>query len=385
MNITRNFKNYFFVFFLFGQSSCNAISWRCSRSRATRFIPVIIYVLATATFTAPVFLYFNQLSQLYEKETAAFLCFVQFLAMLVTITSVTNAIVYQSEILTLIYSFDRVIKYLQHSSERCLTRHINKFKRLYNHKCITLFVIWTLYTIIFVATNPLKDRPMKVDAFQCFMYFYKYLAKAHILFYIDLMVWCQEINTQQIIVKDGYSFVAATTGCHWQSQRTINAKEFINKLRHCKYIHFKLWKISNLINSHFGWVMMVVLLVNFTEGLLALFWIFRYLQEPNRFTVLRNCSLFTISDPFGVFVVVIMKVHRVRRSQSTESWVHQNINIHIFPIRRSNSQLRGCNSIHNDPKQRMSLLRGAGISQYHISTNELFAAVFNRIHLFLFD
>lgn len=243
-------------------------------------------------------MHYRQLSMLYEKESGTVFCLIQCFSLLVAITSVVNTVFYNNEILALIHSFDRVIAYLQRASNQRITEHVFKFKRNYVRKCKVIFIIWAFYMSVFVVTSSLrKGRAMRIDVLTCIMNFYKILAKVHILFYVDLMLWCYELNMKQIIVMDDFTFVAATTGKRNRLSQKINVKEFINHLRHCKYIHFKLWKISNLINSHFGWMIMVLLLISITEGLLALFWIFLYLRQPNYYNLPRKYCTFQFEWP----------------------------------------------------------------------------------------
>lgn len=116
------------------------------------------------------------------------------------------------------------------------------------------------------------------------MNFYKNVAKAHVLFYVDLLLWCYKLNADQIKLSDiCYTFDTdpADHSVKSKIKPTINVDEYINNMRHCKYVHFKLWKISNLINSYFGWELMVGLLDSFIEGMLAAFWTFLHLREAN--------------------------------------------------------------------------------------------------------
>lgn len=285
MNITKAFKNYFFLFFLSGQSSCIAVAWRCSRSRTSRIIPAFVYFLATIAFTVPLFMNFRQFSTLYEKESGAVFCLIQCLSLLIAITSVVNTVFYNNEIRALIYSLDRIITYLERESNERMADNVLKFKRAYARKFKVILMIWALHMTVFVVTSSLrKGRVLRCDVLTCIVNFYTVLAKVHILFYVDLMIWCYELNTKQIIVNNDYTFVQHNI----RMERTLNVKEFTNTLRHCKYVHFKLWKISNLINSHFGGTMTILLVISFTEGLLALFWLFLYLRQANFYNLPRK-------------------------------------------------------------------------------------------------
>lgn len=270
---------------MFGQSSWNTTVGGCGRSRFNRMIPAMVYLIASITFSCPTLAHFWHLSLLYAKTGGTIICFVHFLSLVIAITSVVNSIFYDREISQLIEIFDRTVSHLQHFSKKRFTVNSFNFKRAYVKKCVIMFALCMLQFMIKILTEPMQfDRPMHIIIFTCIMTFYKNLAKAHVLFYIDLLRWCYKLNADQLTLNDDYYNLDVDLTDHNIKNKikpTINVDEYIDNLRHCKYIHFKLWKISNLINSHFGWIMIFGILNNIIEALMAAFWIFLHLREAN--------------------------------------------------------------------------------------------------------
>lgn len=285
MKIKKCFRKYFLIFFWFGQSSWNIGAVECDRSRFNRMIPAVIYLIASISFTYPSIAHCRELSLMQATTGVTIICLVHFSSLVLTVISVINTIFYNQEIYEIIEIFDRTMKHLQYSSGKRFTANFYNFKRAYGKKCAIIFTLCVLQLITKVSTKPLEiDRPMRINIFTCIMNFYKNLAKVHVLFYIDLMLWCYELNSDQIELNESnYTFDVDPTNHSIKTKikPSINVDEYINKLRHCKYIHFKLWKISKLINSHFGWMMIINLLNSFIEGSLAAFWTFMNLRTTH--------------------------------------------------------------------------------------------------------
>lgn len=331
MKITKNFRKYFLIFFLLGQSSWNVSVGGCRYFRISRIIPAIIYLIVSITCTYPTLAPFWSF-----QAGEAITCFVHFLSLLLTLTTVISAIFYERKILQLIAIFDRTVQHLQYSSRKSFTANSFNFKRAFDKKCAIMFVICVLQLITKMLTTPLRfSRTMPINIFYSIMTFYKILAKVHVLFYIDLLLWCYKLNADQIQLNDNhYTFDIDPTDHRIKNKikPTINVDEYINNLRHCKYIHFKLWNISNLINSHFGWEIIVGLLDSFIAGFLAAFWTFLHLREANYRDVPRKIEM-----------KIVMEFYEWK-----------------FVFDRSHLQLLHCHGTDNDFSQRMLLLHGAG-------------------------
>lgn len=285
MNLKKCFRKYFLIFFLFGQSSWNISVVERGRFRINRMIPAVIYLIASISLTYPSFAHFRDLSLMLATTGGTIICFVHFSSLLLTVISVFNTIFYDRENSQLIEIFDRNIKHLQYSSRKRFTANFYNFKRVYGQKCAIIFTLCVFQLITKVSTKPLIfDRPMRINIFTCIMNFYKNLAKVHVLFYIDLLLWCYKLNADQIELNENLYNVdvdPSDNSIKTKIKPLLNVDEYINKLRHCKYVHFKLWKISKLINSHFGWMMIINLLNSFLEGSLAAFWTFLNLREAH--------------------------------------------------------------------------------------------------------
>lgn len=296
MKISNSFRKYLLVFFLLGQNSWNILTGRCGRFRIIRMIPAIIYLAVSTVITYPTIEHFRKLSLSNARTGGNIMCFVYSLSFFLPIISVINAIFYNREMSQLIRILDRTVKYLQYSSGKSLFAELCKFKRAYLKKCAIIFTACTFQLITKCMTDPLKfARPMHINVFTCLIHFYQNLSKAHILFYIDLLLWCHELNSDQIALNDSYILNADPSDRSVQNELKpiINVDEFIKKMRHCKYVHLKLFKISKLINSHFGWLMIILLLNSFVDCLMAIFWLFLHLREANVRNLSRKFEIWT--------------------------------------------------------------------------------------------
>lgn len=97
--------------------------------------------------------------------------------------------------------------------------------------------------------------------------------KIHALFYIELFNWLFQIGTNlieahldkgQIMILDK------------------NEDEYTHILRHCKYIHFKLWKAMRQIERYFGWFLISIILYSFIDILYSLCWLFVLCYEQRK-------------------------------------------------------------------------------------------------------
>lgn len=292
MKISSSFKEYFLVFFLCGQSSWIISFGRCGRVRFIRIIPTIVYFIATAMSTFSTLDHFRKLSSGRAKTDGTIVCFVYFLSFLFSIVSVINVFFFYREMSLLIQIFDQTVNHLQHSSGKSFLAESCEFKCVYLKKCALIFTIFAFQLITKVVTQPLRfGRPMYINVLICVINFYQNVAKVHILLYIDLLLWCYKLNADEIKLKDQhYNLDVGFTDGRLKNQLkfVINVNEYIDKLRHCKYVHFKLWKISKLVNSHFGGRMLILLLSSFIDGLMASFWLFLHLREANFRNLIRQ-------------------------------------------------------------------------------------------------
>lgn len=77
-----------------------------------------------------------------------------------------------------------------------------------------------------------------------------------------------------------------------------NDNECLNILCSVKMIHFKVWKVSKLISSRFGWLMIVTLLEMIVNPCISIFFLFVYFTGPNewKWKAIRNYYL--VDTPF---------------------------------------------------------------------------------------
>lgn len=187
------------------------------------------------------------------------------LASLSAHTVVLGQIIFHSDqIRALLTSFDQMIGYFKNRLR--VPIGFDEFKRNYLRK---LFLTISLYLATIFVKTTLNFMKSKLEAIQSHTFLMLSLAlfmpsiKLHALFYIDLTNWFYKM-TIDFISED---------------IRSDEVEKCIDILRHCKYVHFKLWKILRLINSYFGLLFIAICIVDFIEILYASVWIFLCTQR----------------------------------------------------------------------------------------------------------
>lgn len=105
---------------------------------------------------------------------------------------------------------------------------------------------------------------------QFFIYYLKEFALLHILFHIEFVNFLlQTINTE-------------FNPCHKQCEyvvKPIQPKtiELLLAMRHCKYIHFRVWKIFRILNIRFGWILVALLLAILLDISYSSYWLWVFL------------------------------------------------------------------------------------------------------------
>lgn len=300
IKIISTFRQYFLIFFIFGQTFWNASVIACGMFRINRIIPSLLFLATSIICTSTTIVHFHKLGSEQARTGGNIICVAHFLRLLFAIFVVWRTVFYSNEISQLIELIERTIDHLQQSTHTDLKRELAMFKRVYHKKFIILISVCVVAFVVKLLTHPmLLDRPLHINVFTSLSNLFNSLARAHVLLYVDLMLWCYQINADQIKLDETkydldmvYRDVDDDDKYNIKNQLklTINVDEYINRLRHCKYIHFKLWEITRLINAHFGWVLTITLLNSFMEGLIAAFWAFLHMRSGKYRDLIRKYS-----------------------------------------------------------------------------------------------
>lgn len=101
-----------------------------------------------------------------------------------------------------------------------------------------------------------------------------FIADLHIVFYVRLLEHLFKRFNARIQcsnAKDMESTVYSISV--WKHHASMNTVKFI------KQAHYLLWNISNMINRHFGWIVVFFLLLSAYEAVHTAFWIIWYIDH----------------------------------------------------------------------------------------------------------
>lgn len=101
---------------------------------------------------------------------------------------------------------------------------------------------------------------------------YKAIALLYTISFIDLTEFVlKSLNINLSLVLCDLSLYSSISNTH----------ELLNKLRCIKIVHFLLHKIVKMISESFGWFFIMIFLDSAVSLVTAVFWIYRYIGEPD--------------------------------------------------------------------------------------------------------
>lgn len=259
--ISVHFQRSTFLFYLLGQNSYNL--------RASKFsvwlqhIPNILSLL-----TAIVGICWHLLK---ERSLHRPVTIVSYIKLIVAVS--VNAMVFleffvmPNGVRKLNFAYKDAIDYL----ERKLHVKIDymPFKRSFRCKVRIVLLVFLLVLGIKILFNSYVGIESDEIA-QFFIYYLKEFALMHILFHIDFVNFLMEtINREFNPLPNQCEYVVKPI-----QPKTI---ELLLALRHCKYIHFRVWEIFRILNIRFGWVLVALLLAILLDISYSSYWLWVFL------------------------------------------------------------------------------------------------------------
>lgn len=279
----KQFQRYFVVFYLLGQNLIvmhpnyqkkNSLKYQFIVYFPTAFFLTLFFILT------PVIVIQQQTFQLFNSNSDAFMNYV-----FILMGNLLNAIIFVQIITAtdglynLIDKLNLLLKYLHERLK--LNVSLRDFANAYVKKVFLLFSI--IFLTIVVKSFISSRRSTQLHQW-CQLTFiaYKNLVIVHLMFYIDLMHFLYKMynNYMDVMCYDILTNVMHSNGNH-----------YLSVLKHCKYVHYKMWKIVNMINNYFGWILLLIIVVNFIDICYATYWIFIYkdaLQKRTPHVILRK-------------------------------------------------------------------------------------------------
>lgn len=270
MKLVKSIQNHLFVFYLLGQGT---LAYRDKDMKNVRkkcyidCIPACLFLIISVYVAAIAIAKQHAYSIYYDRTASVVTYFIILGAILTNVSVIFQTIFYRHNLKILLQKNHMILEYLKNKIK--LNISLDLFKRKYLQKACIIYIFYFLTVLIKMYVDSRKIS-RSVQLCTLFMNGLKILTSIHVLFYIELFNIFLRLMHQQIFIDDdrftdGFSF--------------FNERKFAESLRHCKYVHFKLWEISRLINKCFGWILIMICLVNFIDASYAAFWVFLYIQE----------------------------------------------------------------------------------------------------------
>lgn len=165
-------------------------------------------------------------------------------------------------------AYNDAVDYLERKI--CVKIDYGHFKRTF--QCKLQIIFWTcLLTfsikMIFVMYGQIP--PSEIVLF--LLYFLKHFTSVHILFHIEFVHFLvQTINTEFNPRNNHYELMS-------KSNQPIH--QSIHLLRRCKSIHLRVWKIIQVLNIRFGWILIALMLAALMDISYSSYWIWTQIHR----------------------------------------------------------------------------------------------------------
>lgn len=282
-----------FVFYLFGQNSYDLpANTKCKRW--LQHIPRIVYI---AIAVGGIYRH-CEIEQLQERQMPLVMYIVLAVAFAINALVVLEYFTVPNGMQKLITAYKEATDYL----ERTLHAQVDyeRFRRSF--QCKVHMIVWTcLMTfcvkIVFVVVGAMPSS----DIILFLLYYLRHFASTHILFHTEfvhfLLQTINEINSVDTMHHEREcDFLIKTI----RPQNVV----LLRSLAHCKRAHFRVWKIIQILNVRFGWILIALMLATLLDISYSCYWIWVFLHSATlecvelhrlirkyfvRFFLLLNC------------------------------------------------------------------------------------------------
>lgn len=191
---------------------------------------------------------------------------------LLNFTMAFQAIVYRRKFQQL-YAMYRTIQKYFFNQIACNMR----LDRLQRRLCCKLVILWTPYIYEVFVRRILSwgRRNQLLEISMLTLQFLTLAAQTNILIHVELLNSFAAQFTQWLRAHGQTDFIFVYAKTPMSALEHSNA---LMDIRHFKYVHFQLWKISYLISKIFGWSMAVIILRNSIALAYSGYWLYMRLS-----------------------------------------------------------------------------------------------------------
>lgn len=284
-------RNYNFIFYLFGQNSCNPhLSSVQNWSKLANIVPSIISVLSNLFIAIVGIIYRYNYDGFYEQTDSVVTYILLVLQFLTNLVSMWQSIYYASTFRAIYDKMETVRVYITENLEyKC---EFEQFGRQYRRNAIFIaFIYFTSVLIKFTFTS--VKTHLVVQSAQMLLLAYTLTDNVHTLFYVELLLFFLVSMTSY--VRD-YANYSVRRRSHYPAICIYEQTVELTNLRNAKRIYYLLYDVSILINERFGWGLVALLLMNFCEVAYSSFWIFLYLNAYHSHLFISNLCVHSLTS-----------------------------------------------------------------------------------------
>lgn len=140
--------------------------------------------------------------------------------------------------------------------------------------CICLCV-----TILFRITFHSPLHGQRYEIMSLIVWFYKTMTLFHTMFYVELLNFLFSSITSRIdLTKIQHTSV-------WNIELCLGISEVINILNTLKFYHFQVWKCYQIINKHFGYIIIAITIDTAYTLANSSYWAFYYWMHGHNYLV----------------------------------------------------------------------------------------------------
>lgn len=247
------FENFFIFFYFFGQNSFEF-------AKPSFFTKILQYIPRSLFLTVTVIILVRSIHFNPFGDKSEFIVYI----MLLLLETIINLLVTFESILlpNAIPSLLNQYKYIKNYFEKRLNAKVPM--KIFKWNFLVKVSLSVAVFLSMLATVRLTQEYKTSDAFMFLVSNYKHITAVHIMIYIDyLQHLLKTINVQFNTFQSEISMKVFDS----------NSKEMCYVLKTYKYVHFKLWKISQLINKRFGLILIALVLAFTLEVSYSAYWI----------------------------------------------------------------------------------------------------------------
>lgn len=267
----KPFQNYFTIFYIFGLNSFVSFD-KSSEKRSIIFsyFPRIIYIFIHLIITYEFF------KHLLTSEYMSFK-FITIILVCSSYIAVFENIFNANALWVILKTVHLTIINLETSLQ--IQYPFKTLKKNFRRKAFFMFMIIFVGLFIKIFIEDTIGLNKISSILLTLSFFFKHIHLFHFIFYIDFMRFTCESLSQKIVMlkSDNHSFL-----------NEINDSIYV--MHQIKLVYYKLWHISNRINSLFGWFSVAYLIESIFIITHSLYWVFLLatLSPEHHFKILRK-------------------------------------------------------------------------------------------------